>query len=1095
MKPLLIVFCLLICSFHAFSQKDPPILSAELARRADELLDSGDYKKALSFFDQIDRNDSNYTRSLYGRALSCQGDSQYHQAIQYCLEALQQDDRTDLRPAIYNTYANLLDDIGENEKCLATFDEAIKKYPSYSKLYFNKGIALFYKDRYAEAEAVFKETLLINPYEYSVHYYLGLAAIRQGKIVPAFLSFVGYLLINPGGKYEKKCVNILAAMASAKDEILEYKNKRASDGNENFSLTEDILLSKIALEKEYKLAVSLDDPIFRQIQVVCEKLEYKEDDPDFWMQYYVPFYKKLFGENQFEPFIYWCFENVQMKEIQDYNKKNKKIVERFVTETAAYFDQIRATQVLNFTKRSDQKTVYLYMNNVLEGRGELSSEGQDLNGEWTIFYSSGNIQARGQFNHSKKEGEWTHYFFSGKLRAKENYQNDKQNGKQLYYSEQGLVTYDETYLNGEKNGVETDYYINGLVSSVSNYKNGKLDGEYKEMYPGGQLKTIAHYTNDVVSGPFTNYYENGQPKNTGSYQNGSLEGIYKDFNEKGKVVSEGNLKNGLHEGAYASYYDNGNLKSKTVFANGKQEGIEEDYYEDGQLSDTYTYKKGVLNGEALSYDKDKKIYARFQFSNNILESAVYLDQTGKTISSSERKNKRLELTVFLPDGTKTNQRSFDENGKVSGTETSFFSTGKPSRISEFLSGEKNGPYTEYYQNGKKKTELMFKDDKQEGHIVNYFPNGTIQSEGWMHEGLAIGYWNYYDDSGRMTERNYFVDGVANGYQQEYYPNGTVNYERKLYKGLVEDLKQFDSTGKLLYYDSFPQFTGKARLVYPDGKKLQEFSYVNGNLEGLLTQYYFDGTITFSQHYKGGLLDGDYIQYDYPHLKNQEGQYIAGKKTGLWKDYNKDGTLETTENYSEGEMNGLRSIYGSENKILGEINFRHDRRNGQAINRDPDGSVMYTVNYYDGDVLEYSYLDKDGKQVPAIQSLHGQLALKSFFQNGQPSRECEWIDNKLNGRDRLFFTNGKLRSDDMSEYGILEGPSLEYFANGNPKRNCRFKNDHVEGRCLEYNEQGILVSDVNYYAGKPHGEAKYYSDNGSLLETRYYYNGILLSVKK
>ena len=29
----------------------------------------------------------------------------------------------------------------------------------------------------------------------------------------------------------------------------------------------------------------------------------------------------------------------------------------------------------------------------------------------------------------------------------------------------------------------------------------------------------------------------------------------------------------------------------------------------------------------------------------------------------------------------------------------------------------------------------------------------------------------------------------------------------------------------------------------------------------------------------------------------------------------------------------------------------------------------------------------------------------------------------------------------------------------------------------------------------HGEAKYYSDNGTLLETRYYYNGLLVICKK
>ena len=357
MKPFLIVSCLLVFSLHAFSQKEAPILSAELVTAGDELLDSGDYKKALAIFDKIDRNDSNYVRSLYGRILSCQGDSQFNKAIQYCLEALTFE--SDLQPNIYNTYANVLDQTGEIEKSLAMFDKAIKIYPSFSKLYFNKGITLYDQKRFAEAESVFKETLLINPYQYSAHYFLALSAIHQGKIVPAFLSFVGYLLVNPGGKYEKQCVNILASMANGRDEILDYKNKRTSEGDENYSLTEDILLSKIALEKQYKLAVSLDDPIFRQIQVVCEKLEYKEDDPDFWMQYYVPFYKKLFGDNQFEPFIYWSFENIQVKEIQDYNKKNKKLVEHFVSETAGYFNNIRSTRVLPYNKRADQKLLYL----------------------------------------------------------------------------------------------------------------------------------------------------------------------------------------------------------------------------------------------------------------------------------------------------------------------------------------------------------------------------------------------------------------------------------------------------------------------------------------------------------------------------------------------------------------------------------------------------------------------------------------------------------------------------------------------------------------------------------------------------------------
>ena len=41
----------------------------------------------------------------------------------------------------------------------------------------------------------------------------------------------------------------------------------------------------------------------------------------------------------------------------------------------------------------------------------------------------------------------------------------------------------------------------------------------------------------------------------------------------------------------------------------------------------------------------------------------------------------------------------------------------------------------------------------------------------------------------------------------------------------------------------------------------------------------------------------------------------------------------------------------------------------------------------------------------------------------------------------------------------------------------------------------MIREINYYNGDRHGEAKYYSENGTLLETRYYYYGNLLGVKK
>jgi uncharacterized protein len=1095
MKPFITFLWILLSFFQAYSQKNPHIRSGDLIKSAEEFYDSGQYKKSLSLYEQIDRNDSNYVKALYGRAINCDADSQFDKGIVLCEEAIHLKEQREMEPDIYNTYGNLLSHTGQKEKAITVFNEAISKYPAFTLLYFNKGVALFEEERYADAESVFKDALLINPYQYSVHFYLGLCAIHEGKIVPAFLSFTGYLLINPEGKYSKRCVNILSAISNATDEIQDFKAKRKEDGDENYSTVEEILLSKIALEKEYKLKVSMDDAIFRQIQVVFEKLEYKEEDSDFWMQYYVPWFKKLFTDGQFETFIFWAFENVQIKEIQDYNKKNKKTIENFTTNSAEYFNLIRATRLLPYVKRADQRVRYLYSNGLLQGKGELTEDKKNNLGSWIFYYPQGNIKATGQYNESGRDGNWTYYNYSGNLKAREIYKNGKLEGKQLYYSEKGLLTYEEFYSNGQQNGLQNAYRVSGQLFSTTIYKSGKMDGEYREYFASGQVSAISQYVNNILSGPFATYYNNGQLKESGNYLNGSLDGSVNEYYENGHLSSEGKIKNGKSDGEWKEYYDNGKLKTKSTFVNTKMEGIKEEYYEDGPLKETYTYKNGLLNGETVSYDKDQKPFARFQFSNDKLQSAIYFDKAGKTISTSDRKNNRVDLDIFLPDGTKSTHRIINEKGVIDGQETVYYPSGKIREVTEYKDGEKNGIHTENFPNGRKKSEETIKDGNLDGHAINYYSNGITESEGWTEDGKANGYWNYYDELGNLINTSYVVDGELSGFKTEYYPNGVKSIEKKFYKGILEEVKQFDSTGKLLIYDSFPRFSGKFLLLYPNGSKMQECNYVNGLFEGRLTQYYFDGSIEYIQYYKGGLLDSNYIGYDYHNVKMMEGQYKAGKKTGEWKYYNNEGRLESTTIYADDELNGSKHFFGDDNKIYGEINYRNDERQGSATNADPDGSLLYTVWYNEGNVLGYSYLDKDGKPIPEILADHGKLKLESFFQNGRPSRKCQYNDYTLNGSDILYFANGKMRSQDSLEYGIFEGLKKEYYPNGNPILIYNYKNNHLHGPCRDYNNKGILIREINYYNGDRHGEAKYYTENGALQETRYYYYGILMNVKK
>jgi tetratricopeptide (TPR) repeat protein len=234
------------------------------------------------------------------------------------------------------------------------------KFPANSLMYFNKGIIYLRKDQPEQAEPWFQKTLIIDPYMYSAHYHLGLSAVLQGKIVPAYISYMSYLLFSPKGKFASNAINTLQQISVGTDEIVKLKNGRKSYPNANYQGVEDVLFSKIALNKSYISLTQIDDPISRQIQAVIEKLEYTENDSDFWTQYYIPFFKKAYTDKKFDLLIHHMFSNVDIPAIKTYEEKNKKQIDAFTSEAGTYFDVIRATRELMWKRRDTVAKRYFF---------------------------------------------------------------------------------------------------------------------------------------------------------------------------------------------------------------------------------------------------------------------------------------------------------------------------------------------------------------------------------------------------------------------------------------------------------------------------------------------------------------------------------------------------------------------------------------------------------------------------------------------------------------------------------------------------------------------------------------------------------------
>lgn len=1091
-------FLLLVLPFqYASSQENNPLInSSEVINEGIKLHDDGKYKQAIEKYQKVSPSDTNYVWALYEMSYSFYADSQFTKAKQTCELALGLKTEREREPELYTTYGNILDDLGEKERAIKVFDSGLQKYPAYSQLYLNKAVLLMSQQKYKEAEEILKTGLLIDPYNYSMHFRLGQTAINQGKVVQSYLSFIAYLMMTPGGRYKTSCIQLLKSISHAENDILEFAGKRTEEQSENMQTLEQILFSKIALDKNYKNIIKLDDPISRQIQALFEKMEYEADNNDFWVQYYVPLFKQVFTNNKFEIFINHIFGQVGVDMINDYNKKHKKDEDALINDIVDYLIPIRTTRIANYEQRIKSNPIYTFSDGRLEGKGKYKADGETPEGNWEFYYAAGNIKTKGSFDENgKRTGNWSFYNFDGSLDAVENYKAGELEGRGINYFSNGNINNTGVYKNGNATGEFNYYTYAGRKRINLNFVDGKIDGIRKEYFANEAVHYAESYKADSLDGAYKSYYENGQLETELTYVNGQAEGKTKAYYETGELSLEGQYEHNQRSGIWKRYHKNGKLKTVEPYVNGLLEGLYEEYYPNGKLFTKYQNKKGKTVGTIEYNDDDGKLFSVLTYENDILKSAKYYDKSGKEIGSSDTKNKRLELVTYRPDGSKRVQSVYNSKGVQIEDEIFYFNNGSVNEKNTYTDGQLNGYSINYYINGSKNVEINYTNGQKDGYYKSYFQHGQLKSEGWYVEGQAQGKWIYYDELGNITSELNYLNDELNGYRYDYTPGYKLDIAQRVYKSTLEELTQYDTTGKIINHLSFPKGSGNYILLYPDGKKYAESKIINDNFDGAFTYFYPDGSVKSVQYYKKGVEDSIYRSFNYGGKLSAEGQFKAGKKTGTWKYYNTRGILVLSEQYINGELNGEKISYAYDEKKYRVSIYKDDEREGASTTYDENGKPSYSITYKENLPVSYAYYDKSNKLVPEILLPGGSGKVKAYHSNGNIAADFEFIEGKTNGKDKKYYSNGKADSEGNYDYGLTEGIYREYYPDGKLKEEYNYLHDNVNGPYKEYNDKGKLIEEGNYYNGMLHGSQKLYDDNGVLKLTLNYYYGKLLSVKK
>lgn len=1092
---LLLSFLLLASTLIAQTNNNQLINSGKLLVDAEKLHDDGKYKEELQLYKQIPRSDTNYVDVLHDMAVCTFSDSDFEASRGYAELGLKlfPENASDW----YNLIANALESLGKKADAALFYDKIISIDPNSYLAWFNKGILHYHLQKYADAKKCFQNALLINAFYSPAHYFLGKTYLMDGNLPAAMLCLSTSLAVNPDGKYRVNATDTLSAISHINDVVAAKADAAHFTKADNFAMQQEILTSKISLDKQYKLQTDVEDPITRQLQVLCEKLDYVKTDTGFCMQFYVPFFKDVFQQNKFNLLVNFMFGGLNIKSVQEFNKKHKKEIEDFVTFEVAYFNTIKETRMLNVQARQGVTIRYLFDDGNVSGKGAWKDNGNDklLFGPWEFYYPGGQLKSKGTLNDKvNKEGEWFFYFKNGQLKEHSFFVDGEANGKSTYWFDNGNINEEVNYKNGKEDGEERTYYYNGLPHEIIQYKEGKKEGSAKGYKSTGDFSYDVSFKNDVQDGPEIYYYPNGKVLTQAVYVNGKVDGPYKKFAENGTVIMQGVYVSDEPDGPWKTWYPSGKIKEEYTYQNGDLTGEYNEYYENGKQMQHVNYVAGKQDGKSAYYSDDGRLTSEGNFEKGRLRAITSYDIKGNVITSNTSRNGAGFFTFYNEFGKKATESNFTKDGVKEGTSTAYFEDGVVSSTAEYRKGSLNGIKINYFHNSNLNDKLSYTDDKEDGYYTSFFSNKNPRYEGWFVDGKKQGAFIAYNAQGNRSSASWYKDDELHGYTEYYNPNGKEDYESLYDEGWLKHITQFDSTGKVLEDVSLPKGNCDFTFYYNCGKPYVKASYRNYHLQGRYDAFFPDGTQSYVKFYNQGREDSIYREYYYGGKIKTEGSYATGTKTGLWKQYYDNGQLHYDEIYADDELQGKSTFYNEDGTKNRAYFYKDNALDGSTTFYGDSNKVAIVFNYHNGRMLSYTYEGKDGKLVEPIPFDSQTGTATAYYKNGVKSAVMSYVNGVAQGMRTIYFSNGKVFFEGMRLDGDYQGVQKKYAVNGQLLSEENYDNDNLHGISKYYYPNGKIKSEENWYNGNENGTFKYYDETGKLKQTRFYYYGQLEAVQ-
>lgn len=445
-------------STHLVAQQDSLVNSGHQLERAKILSDSGKYEPAIKELKRIDPRDTNYVVALSRLTDAYLSIGEYREAIKVTEEGLNQasSHRSDFLVSQGMAYTQL----GEYEKASNVFDLGINEFPFYPAFVLQKGKMYYVQKRYDEAEKLFFQGLELSPFNSISHLHLAIISMLRGEKVRGMMAMGLFLSIN--NQNNKQLVSLERFV---KNQITDEGTIPPSSANP-FARLDGIIRSRVAMESGYKHRIPIDAGIVRQYQLLFDQLalqQYNSADP--WISFYLPVYQEIMKNNVQEAFVYHMLQSSSIKEVPEWTKKNKPVLEKFYGVVNTSMRKWREKKTLPQMGYREEVTCWYDDDSRLESIGNKNAKGDEI-GLWHFYHLNGALKAMGHFNdQGNKKGVWQYYNDLGHKIVLENHDT----GLYERFTREGKPAQRYFLKDGKANGEVILYYDCGAVRERLNY--------------------------------------------------------------------------------------------------------------------------------------------------------------------------------------------------------------------------------------------------------------------------------------------------------------------------------------------------------------------------------------------------------------------------------------------------------------------------------------------------------------------------------------------------------------------------------------------------------------------------------------------------